>query len=100
MKASAPPKKTATLVKHQTPESQPPVEQQRNQEAPSNQVKVSDKAANKVPYSFNFEAEIQKIKIPIPLVELMKNEIFKKDILKTLDPKSISPSVDILNIYD
>jgi hypothetical protein len=30
----------------------------------------------------------------------MKNETFKKDILKTLDPKSISPSVYILNIYD
>jgi hypothetical protein len=30
----------------------------------------------------------------------MKNELFKKDILKTIDPKSISPSADILNIYD
>jgi hypothetical protein len=100
VKASAPPKKTAAPVKHQTPESQPPVEQQRNQEAPSNQVKVSDKASDKVPYSFNFEAEIQKIKIPIPLVELMKNEMFKRDILKTLDPQSVSLSADILNIYD
>jgi hypothetical protein len=100
VKASDPPKKTVAPVKHQTPESQAPVEQQSNQEAPSNQVKVSDKASDKVPYLFNFEAEIQKIKIPIPLVELMKNEIFKKDILKTLDPQSISPYADILNIYD
>jgi ribonuclease HI len=100
VKASAPPKKTTAPVKHQTPESQPPVEQQKNQEAPSNQVKVSDKAADKVPYSFNFEAEIQKIKIPIPLVELMKNEMFKRDILKTLDPQYVSLSADILNIYD
>jgi hypothetical protein len=30
----------------------------------------------------------------------MKNEMFKKDILKTLDPKYVSPSADILNIYD
>jgi ribonuclease HI len=100
VKASAPPKKTVAPVKHQTPESQPPVEQQKNQEAPSSQVKISDKTADKVPYSFNFEAEIQKIKIPIPLVELMKNEMFKKDILKTLDPQSVSHSADILNIYD
>jgi predicted aspartyl protease len=64
--------------------------------APSNEVKLSDKTS----YSFNFEAEIQKIKIPIPLVELMKNESFKKDILKTLDTKSISSSIDILNIQD
>jgi hypothetical protein len=100
VKAPTPPKKTAAPVKHQTPESQAPVEQQRNQEVPLNQVKVSNKSFDKVPYSFNFEAEIQTIKIPIPLVELMKNEMFKKDILKTLDPKSISPSADILNIYD
>jgi hypothetical protein len=92
VKASAPPKKTVAPVNHQTPESQPPVEQQKNQEAPSSQVKISDKTADKVPYSFNFEAEIQKIKIPIPLVELMKNEMFKKDILKTLDPQSVSHS--------
>jgi hypothetical protein len=64
--------------------------------APSNEEKLSDKTS----YCFNFEAEIQKIKIPIPLVELMKNDSFKKYILKTLDPKSISPSADILNIYD
>jgi ribonuclease HI len=30
----------------------------------------------------------------------MKIESFKKYILKTIDPKSISPSADILNIYD
>jgi len=100
VKASAPPKRTGAPVKHQTPEIQPPIEQQRNQEDPSNQVNVSDKAFDKVPYSFNFEDEIQKNKILIPLVELMKNEMFKRDILKTLDPQSVSLSVDILNIYD
>jgi hypothetical protein len=100
VKAPAPPKNTDVPVNHQTPESQPPVEHQKNQEAPSSQVNISDKTADKVPYSFNFEAEIQKIKIPIPLVKLMKNEMFKKDILKTLDPQSVSHSVDILNIYD
>jgi hypothetical protein len=100
VKATTPPKKTTTPVKHQNPEIQPHVEKKRNQETSSNQVKVSDKSADKVPYSFNFEAEIQKIKIPIPLVELMENEMFKRDILKTLDPQSVSLSTDILNIYD
>jgi hypothetical protein len=99
-KASAPPKKIVAPVKQQIPESQAPVEQKTIQKDPLNEVKVSDKFSDKVPYSFNFEVEIQKINIPIPLVELMKNEMFKKDILKTLDPKSISPSVGILNIYD
>jgi ribonuclease HI len=99
-KAPAPPKKIVAPVSQQTPERQPPVEQQKNQEASSSQVKISDKTTDKAPYSFNFEAELQKIKIPIPLVELMKNEMFKRDILKTLDPQSVSHSADILNIYD
>jgi hypothetical protein len=91
-----PPKKIVVPVKQQIQKSQTPTDQQCIQKAPLNEVKVSDK----ISYSFNFEAEIQKIKIPIPSVELMKNETFKKDILKTLDPESISPSTDILNIYD
>jgi hypothetical protein len=94
--APTPPKKTVVSVKQKIQKSQTPVDQQSVQKALLNEVKVSDK----ISYSFNFEAEIQKIKIPIPLIELMKNETFKKDILKTLNPKSISPSADILNIYD
>jgi hypothetical protein len=45
--------------------------------APSNEVRPSDK----ISYSFNFESEIQKVKIPMPLTELMKNDIFKSAIL-------------------
>jgi hypothetical protein len=99
-KAPASPKKVAAPVSQQAPEIQPLTEQQKDQEAPSSQVKISDKTADKAPSSFNFEAELQKIKIPIPLVELMKNEMFKRDILRTLDPQSVSHSADILNIYD
>lgn len=66
--------------------------------APSNEVGNS----SKVPYSFNFESEIQNIKIPTPLVELMKNHSFKQNILKTLEPKytSASTSTDFLNLQD
>jgi ribonuclease HI len=95
-KAPASPKKVAAPVSQQAPEIQPLTEQQKDREAPSSQVKTADKA----PSSFNFEAELQRIKIPIPLVELMKNEMFKRDILRTLDPQSVSHSADILNIYD
>ena len=48
--------------------------------------------------SFNLGAEIQKIKIPIPLVELMKNDSFRKDICKSLDPKTVTFSVDTINL--
>jgi ribonuclease HI len=94
--APASPKKVVVPVSQQASETQPLTEQQKDREAPSSQVKTADKA----PSSFNFEAELQKIKIPIPLVELMKNEMFKRDILRTLDPQSVSHSADILNIYD
>jgi hypothetical protein len=57
-KATTPPKKVAAPVIKQAPEIQPLTEQQKNQEAPSSQVKISDKTTDKVPYSFNFEAEL------------------------------------------
>jgi len=91
VKKPVPPKKAIVPYKKKEKKNHIPNDQQSVLKVPSNEVKFSDKAS----YSFNFEAEIQKIKIPIPLVELMKNEAFKKDILKTLDPKSISSSVDI-----
>ena len=35
-------------------------------------------------YSFNLELEIQKLKIPFPLIELMKNDAFKSSIMNSL----------------
>jgi hypothetical protein len=99
-KAPASPKKVSAPDSQPAPEVQPFSEQQKDQDTPSNKVKISDKTVDKTPSSFNFEAELQKIKIPIPLVELMKNDMFKRDILRTLDPQSVSHSADILNIYD
>ena len=37
---------------------------------------------------FSFESEIQKLKISIPLVELVKNEAFKRPILEALEIKA------------
>ena len=39
---------------------------------------------DKLHYSFNLEFEIQKLKIPFPLIELMKNDAFKNSILNSL----------------
>jgi hypothetical protein len=44
------------------------------------------KEAEKQSISFSLEHEINKIKIPIPLIELMKTDPFKKTILKSLQP--------------
>jgi hypothetical protein len=48
------------------------------------------KEADKTPTSFILEHELRKIKIPIPLMKFLKNEPFKKSIMKVLQP---TPSV-------
>ena len=42
---------------------------------------------DKLHYSFNLESEIHKLKIPFPLIELMKNDSFKSLVLKSIQPK-------------
>jgi hypothetical protein len=89
-----PQKKNCVPTKQQNPDQWNLKEPQIALKSPYHKVKTSEKTS----LSFNLEAEIQKIKIPIPLFELMKNESFKKNILSTLDPSCTSDSVDILNI--
>jgi len=62
---------------------------------PSNEVRPSDK----ISYSVNFESKIQKVKIPMPLTELIKNDISHSAILKTLQPKT-PIVVDYVNLQD
>jgi hypothetical protein len=91
----APEKQNPPPTKQQKKQTQIPTKEQVSLKAPSNEVKVSDRPS----LSFNFESEIQKVKIPMPLTELMKNEVFKEAILKSLEPKT-SPSDDFLNLQD
>jgi hypothetical protein len=48
--------------------------------------------------SFSFEHEIQKIRIPVPLSELVKNEDFKRSLSKLLQSESPQPSTESVNI--
>jgi hypothetical protein len=50
--------------------------------------------------SFSFEHEIQKIRIPVPLSELVKNEDFKRSLSKLLQSESPQPSSDSVNLQD
>jgi hypothetical protein len=50
--------------------------------------------------SFSFENEIQKIKILIPFLELIKNEDFKKYLSKMLQPESSPNATDSINLQD
>jgi hypothetical protein len=95
-KPAAPIKQTSTPAKQQQKQLQLQAKEQVTLRAPPNEVKPSDRLS----YSFNFESEIQKVKIPMPLIELMKNDIFKASILKSLQPKT-PPAADYINLqYD
>jgi hypothetical protein len=50
--------------------------------------------------SFNFEHKIQKIRIPIPLSEIVKSEDFKKPLSKLLQSESPQPPSDSVNLQD
>jgi ribonuclease HI len=91
----APAKQISTPAKQQQKQLQPQAKEQVSLRAPSNEVRPSDK----ISYSFNFESEIQKVKIPMPLTELMKNDIFKSAILKSLQPKT-PIAADYVNLQD
>jgi hypothetical protein len=54
----------------------------------------------KSPSSFSFENEIQKIKIQVPFLELIKNEGFKKYLSNMLQPEFSSNSTDSMNLQD
>jgi hypothetical protein len=62
--------------------------------------KVSAKETDKVSRAFSFENEINKIKIPIPLVELAKNLIFRKQITKSMGVSELKSQSDVLNFED
>jgi hypothetical protein len=53
----------------------------------------------KPPSSFIFENEIQKIKIPVPFLELVKND-FKRYLSKVLKTGPASYSTDSVNLQD
>jgi hypothetical protein len=46
------------------------------------------------------ENEINKIKIPIPLIELMKIDPFRKYVLKALQPPAHVTFLDTINLED
>jgi len=64
--------------------------------APAQEVRGLDKS----PSPFNFESEVQKLKIYVPLVELVKSEVFRKPILEALELKATQTSIDSINLQD
>jgi ribonuclease HI len=54
----------------------------------------------KPPSYFNFEHEIQKIRIHVPLSELVKHEDFKNSLSKLLQPEPSCHSTNLVNLQD
>jgi ribonuclease HI len=54
----------------------------------------------KLTSSFNFEHEIQKIRIPVPLTELIKHGEFKKRFSDLLKSEATGPSTDFISLQD
>jgi hypothetical protein len=50
--------------------------------------------------SFILEHELRKIKIPMHLIELLKNDPFKKSIMKVLQPTAPGVSSDVISPQD
>jgi hypothetical protein len=72
----------------------------QNPQALVKSISLEIKEIMKSPSSFSFETDIQKIKIPVPFLELIKNEEFKRYISKMLQHETSSNSIDLVNLQD
>jgi hypothetical protein len=61
---------------------------------------VSAKETDKIAGVFCLENEIKKIKIPIPLVELAKNPVYRKQITKMINFSDLESQSDVINLED
>jgi hypothetical protein len=63
-------------------------------------VKGDSKEMEKLTQPFNIEHELGKIKIHVPLVELVKNPAYHKQIEKFIHGSDLNNQPDTLNIHD
>jgi hypothetical protein len=61
---------------------------------------VSAKETNRVVGSFFLENEINKIKIPISLVKLAKNPVYRKQITKMINFSNLESQSNVINLED
>ena len=59
---------------------------------------ISTKEMDKGGGGFSFENEINRIKIPIPLVELAKNPAYHKQITKVIGCSDQESQLDVINL--
>jgi hypothetical protein len=64
------------------------------------ETEASTKETDKLVGGFSLENEINKIKIPIPLVELAKNPVYRKQITKMINFSDLESQSDVINLED
>jgi hypothetical protein len=67
---------------------------------PSKPIVPEIKEVDRPSTSFSLEHELRKIKIHVPLTELMKNGPFKKSIMKVLQPTTSIVYSDVISLQD
>jgi hypothetical protein len=63
-------------------------------------IEASTKEIDKLVGGFSLENGINKIKIPIPLVELAKNPVYRKQITKMIIFSNLEKQSDMINLED
>ena len=89
------PKKVAVISKSSQKLAPSAIPEQAQLKSLVHEVRFPDR----LHYSFNLESEIQKLKIPFPLIELMKNDAFKSSILNSLQQK-VHIDTEFVNLQD
>jgi hypothetical protein len=93
-------KKASTPIKSGVIKVVPKIHVDQPLKQPAKDSTVDIKEPDKNVYVFNLEHEINKIKISVPLLELMKTEPFRKTVLKALQAPAHVTFSDTVNLED
>jgi hypothetical protein len=94
--------RVANTVETQTPEMPRTAENKivQTYKMDRKEFEVSAKETDKIAGIFFLENEINKIKIPIPLVELARNVLYQKKITKMINFSDLESQSDVINLED
>jgi hypothetical protein len=93
-------KKASTPVKTGISKDSPGIQIDQPLKKPAKVSTTELKESEKIVSSFSLEHEINKIKIFVPLIELMKTKPFRKTVLKALQPPAQVTFSDTINLED
>jgi len=73
---------------------------EKKQAAEKSKKTIEVEEVNKSVQNFSLENELGKLKIPVPLTELIRNPSYKESVLKMLNPTSNQPVSDTVNLQE